>query len=299
MMTSRSLSHLAVVLAIGMGASIGGPAAAQVADPSTTEQTAKMAPVSAATMTLTKALRLDDLFAVLRDEGMASGAGIEADMFPLGGGSAWAAALDRIYTLSDLTQVFYQTLDAELGQDPEVLAEIQAFFASDLGARIVGLEIDARRDFLDEAAEDAARVAADKRRAGRDPRAAQIDRFVKVADLLEMNVAGALTGNLAFVTGLNDSGANGPGLPEEELTQNVWGQEEQIREDTLVWMQAYLGLAYQPLTDAELDEYITFWESRAGQRLNAALFVAFDRVFGRVSYDLGRAAGLAMLGHDI
>lgn len=299
MTTCHFLPRLALVLTLGLVPSVISPAFAQTMDPLIPEASTEIAPVSAETTSLTEALRLDDLFAVLRDEGLAAGARIEADMFPSGGGSAWTSALDRIYVLSALREGFDRELERELGQDPETLAEIQAFFASDLGARIVGLEIAARRAFLDDAAEDAARVAADRRRAGRDPRADQIDRFITAGDLLEMNVAGGLTGNLAFMSGLNDSGANGRGLPQDELMQSVWGQEARIREDTSSWMHAYLGLAYEPLTEAELDTYISFWESPAGQRLNAALFVAFDRVFREVSYDLGRAAGLAMLGQDI
>ena len=53
------------------------------------------------------------------------------------------------------------------------------------------------------------------------------------------------------------------------------------------------------LTDAELDAYIAFWETPAGQRLNAALFSAFEAAFSDVSRGLGRAAGQAMLGSNI
>ena len=114
-----------------------------------------------------------------------------------------------------------------------------------------------------------------------------------------MNVAGALSGNLAFLTGLDEAGVNGTRLPQDELLSQVWGQEAQIRDDTQVWLQSYLGLAYDPLTEAELETYIAFWESPAGQRLNAALFLAFDAVFSGVSHDLGRAAGAAMLSQEI
>ena len=52
----------------------------------------------------------------------------------------------------------------------------------------------------------------------------------------------------------------------------------------------------RPLTEAELQSYVAFWESPAGQVLNAALFSAFDTVFRDVSLDLGRAAGRALRG---
>ena len=176
---------------------------------------------------------------------------------------------------------------------------VAAFFASDLGGRVVGLEIDARRAFLDKAQEEAARVAADTRAAERDPRVALLDRFIAAGDLIEMNVAGGLSGNLAFLTGLAETAAEGSTLPLDDLMSQVWGQEEQIRADTTSWLQAYLGLAYDPLTEAELTAYTDFMEGAAGKRLNAALFVAFDEVFRDVSYQMGRAAGIAMQGRDI
>jgi hypothetical protein len=267
------------------------PAAAQT----TTEPPA----ASVSIARLGEVMRLDDLFDVLREEGISYGAELEADMFPSGGGPGWARSISDIYDIPILRARFNQALRAGLAQDPETLAEITDFFTSDLGSRILTLEIEARRAFLDDAAEDAARVAADKRRASRDSRAQQIERFIASADLLEMNVAGALSGNLAFLNGMNETGVNGVRLPQEEVMEQVWGQEAQIRSDTESWLHAYLGLAYAPLTDQELDAYIAFWETPAGQRLNAVLFIAFDQVFGGVSHQLGQAAGQAMLGQDI
>jgi Uncharacterized protein conserved in bacteria (DUF2059) len=276
---------LAAFLALAM------PVAAQT----TTDEAAPVASISK----LGDVMQLDQLFEVLHEEGLSYGAELEADMFPSGGGPGWASAIADIYDIPRLRAQFNQALRAGLASDPEALAEITAFFGTDLGSRILTLEIEARRAFLDEAAEDAARVAADRLRASRDPRARQIDRFIEVSDLLEQNVAGALSGNLAFLSGMNETGVNGVRLPEEEVMAQVWGQEEQIRSDTESWLHSYLGLAYAPLTEAELDAYIAFWETPAGTRLNVVLFAAFDQVFRGVSNDLGRAAGQAMLGQDI
>jgi hypothetical protein len=248
---------------------------------------------------LAHSLRLEELFAVLRDEGVSYGEQLETDMFPGGGGPRWREAVNAIYDTTALHTAFVAALEAELGQDPETLAAILAFYGTDLGQRVVGLEIDARKAFLDVASEEAARVAADDRQLSRDPRAKLIDHFIEAGDMIEMNVAGALSGNLAFMTGMSETGAYGPALPAEDLMADVWGQEGQIRADTTSWLRAYLGLAYDPLTDTELADYTAFMESPAGQRLNAALFTAFDQVFRQVSYDLGRAAGLASLGRDI
>lgn len=248
---------------------------------------------------LAEVLQLDALFAVLRDEGLAHGTTLEEDMFPSGGGAEWQAAVSDIYAVDRLRSGFDAVLQEQLASDPAALTEITEFFGSELGKKILGLEVEARRAFLDTAAEEAARVAADDAAAARDPKVAQVRRMIEAADLLEMNVAGALSGNLAFMTGMASTGAYGANVPEDQILSDVWAQEEQIRADTSTWLYAYLGLAYSPLTEAEMDAYVDFWESPAGQRLNAALFAAFDKVYRQVSYDLGRAAGRAIQGRDI
>jgi hypothetical protein len=244
-------------------------------------------------------LQLDALFSVLREEGLAHGKTLETDMFPAGGGAEWQAAVSAIYDVDRLRSSFDRALKTQLGSDPQTLDQIAAFFGSDLGRKIIGLEIEARRAFLDTSAEEAARVAADDAAAARDPKVDQIRRMIEASDLLEMNVAGGLSGNLAFMTGMASTGAYGSDLPEDQILSDVWAQEEQVRADTSTWLYAYLGLAYSPLSEEEMEAYVAFWESAAGQRLNAALFAAYDTVFRQVSYDLGRGAGQAIQGRDI
>lgn len=247
---------------------------------------------------LAETMRLGDLFQVLRDEGIAHGEDLQRSLFPSGGGAGWAAEVSDIYDAQRLHAAFSGALQAQLSSQPETLETITAFFASDLGQRVLDLEIEARRAFLDTAAEEAARVAAEDAAAARDPKLALIRRMIEAGDLLEMNVAGSLSGSLAFMTGMADSGAYGA-MPQDQILSDVWGQEEQVRADTSAWLNAYLGLAYAPLSEGDLQAYVEFWESPAGQRLNAALFSAFDTVFRQVSLDLGRAAGRAMQGRDI
>lgn len=286
------LNHLALAAVLSLSAALAAPLQAQ-----TTTDPAPEAAVSVSA--LADALRLDDLFAVLREEGLTYGEDLETSMFPGGGGSRWLEAVGAIYDTETLHTTFVATLEGELAQDPQTLADILAFYRSDLGQRVVGLEIEARRAFIDEAAEEAARVAAEDRFAARDPKVKLLDQFIAAGDLIEMNVAGALSGNLAFTTGISETGAYGPAQPAEDMMADIWAQEDQIRSDTTSWLHAYLGLAYAPLTETELSDYTAFMASPAGQRLNAALFVAFDKTFRQVSYDLGRAAGIAMQGQDI
>lgn len=287
------LSRLCLAVLLGLAA----PAFAQTSDVAPTEAAPTEAEVSIPS--LAAALQLDALFAILRDEGMTYSDTLEADMFPGGGGPEWAADVASIYAVTDLRRTFDAVLQAELADDPDMLAEILAFYTSDVGKRVVGLEIEARRAFVDTATEEAARVAADKRFAARDPLVPLLRRFIEAGDLIEMNVAGSMSGSLAFLTGMSDAGVYGEAMPAEDIMSQVWGQEDQIRDDTTSWLYAYLGLAYAPLSEADMQAYIDFMESPAGKRVNSALFTAFDRVFHTVSYDLGGAAARAMLGRDI
>ena len=256
-------------------------------------------PVTAKITELTETTKIGPLFDVLGEEGIAYGKSLEADMFPGSGGARWDAAVAAIYDVPALRQRFDAALTDKLAADPAAIAEMIGFFGSDLGQRIVSLEIDARRALLDDGVEEAAQVTADTMRAERNPRIDLITRLADANDLIEMNVAGSLTGSLAFLQGMTREGLQGSDADEDQMMSDVWSQEDQVRTDTTTWLYSYLALAYQPLSDADLEAYIAFSETPAGQKLNTALFSAFEVVFTRVSYDLGRAAIRAMQGSDI
>ena len=110
---------------------------------------------------------------------------------------------------------------------------------------------------------------------------------------------GAMNANLAFYRGLSESGAFPAEMTEDQMLSDVWAQEPDVRAETTDWLYPFLSLAYQPLSDDQLEAYIAFSETAAGDRLNGALFAAFDKVFTQISYDLGRAAAGQMQGEDI
>jgi hypothetical protein len=287
MIRSRSLPRVALLALLSLTAPV-------------VAQTTGNQPVAEASVArLGEVMQFDALFQALRDEGLAYGDTLEEDMFPSGGGPEWKAAVSSIYEVGRLRSEFDSVLEQQLGDEPALLNEIISFVASDVGQRAIGLEIEARRAFLDEASEEAARVAADDAAAARDPKVALIRRMIEAADLLEMNVAGSMSGNFGFMSGMASTGAYGREMPEDQILSDIWAQEEQIRADTSTWLYAYLGLAYAPLSEAELQAYVEFWESPAGKRLNAALFTAFEQAFRQVSFDLGQAAGRAIQGRDI
>ena len=246
-----------------------------------------------------RSLRIGDVLDVMRAEGMQHSTELSDSLFPGENAAAWAAVVSLIYDTGKMQARFEQVLAKAVGDDAQTLEAAQVFFASELGQRIMALEIDARRTLLDKAAEATAKEDWEGLVAGKSARAEQIIRFGGVNDLIESNVMGALNANLAFYRGLSGTGGFGDPMPEDQMLAEVWGQEPDIRRDTIEWLYPFLAVAYQSLTDAELERYIAFSQTEAGQKMNAAIFVAFDAVMVKISADLGQAAGRLMEGQDI
>lgn len=244
-------------------------------------------------------LMIPEVIAVMREEGLEYGESIEADLFPGRGGTTWDQSVDLIYDAATMQRRFDAVVAAELERDASFAPAIEAFFAADLGQRILTLEIEARRALMDEAVEEAAQLRAEEMAAADEPRMAALRRFAEINDLVESNVQGALNANLAFYRGMTEGGAFGDDMTEDQMLADVWGQEAEIRIETEDWLYPFLALAYGPLPDADLDAYTAFSETPEGQRMNAVLFAAFDAVFVAISRDLGRAAAKQMLGEDI
>lgn len=286
----------AMALAVGLAsAGQGGLGIAPAYGETRVEQAAILPQVQE----LVAAMRIGELAQVLQAEGEAYGVQLKDEMFPDRSGSDWSAMVTRIYQADGLTEEFTRSLSAELADKPEVAAKAQAFFASPTGRKIIGLEIEARRAMLDDAAEEAAKEAFGAMEAKGAPRVDALRRFVAANDLVEMNVMGALNANLAFYKGMSQGGAFTEGMTESDMLAEVWAQEDQVRQETEDWLWPYLALAYQPLSDEEMQAYQVFSEAPEGRALNAALFAAFDASFVRISGELGRAVALMVQGQDI
>lgn len=246
---------------------------------------------------LVAALEMPEILDVMREEGLKYGDELATEMFTGPGNAEWQGDVDAIYDASRLGKIFEARFAAELaGVDT---APMTAFFTSDLGRRVTTLEISARRAMLDQAVDDAARLALEEALAADDPRIGLVEDFIAAGDLVESNVAGGLNSNLAFYRGLVEGGALPYGLSEEEMLADVWGQEGVIRADAEDWLLSYLFLAYQPLSDADLMAYTEFSRTEAGVALNRALFAAFDAMFIDVSFRLGQAAAKQMSGQEL
>jgi hypothetical protein len=243
------------------------------------------------------ALRLDEIVAVMHEEGTVYGESIGMEMFPDRVDDNWAGVVGEIYAVSRMTERVQADFTA-LAEDMD-LAPMIAFFETDLGRQVAELELTARQAMLDAEIEEAAKETAAIAMMDETPRAARIEAFIDGNDLIEQNVVGALNSNYAFYVGLINGGGFPQELGEDDILADVWSREPEIRDNTSEWMQSFLLMAYAPLTDEELDSYITFSQTEAGQDLNRLLFGGFDPLFVDISRELGLAASRYMQGADL
>lgn len=246
---------------------------------------------------LAEAMQLPQILDVMQQEGLDYGDSLADSLFAGQSGSDWPARVASIYDADKMHQGVIGALVAELeGAD---VAPMLAFFEAEPGRTIAGLEVAARRAMMDDDVTQMAKEAAAIAMADRSDRYKLLARFVEVNDLIEANVIGGLNGNLEFYMGLMEGGALGPDADQASILSDVWAQEPEIRQSTNEWIYSFLTLAYEPLSDPELEAYIAFSETEPGRKLNRALYVAFDHVFNQISHDLGRAAAPYVLGQQL
>ncbi len=236
---------------------------------------------------LSSALQLEAIVEIMRREGLESSADLANEMLG-GGGPEWLAALDRIYDKTRMLATVEEGMSATL--DNEEAQRIAAFYSTDLGAEIIALELSARAAFMDESIEEASNEVALALPETDPDRFALVEEYIEVNNLIESNVVGGLNSNYAFFTGLADGGFFDGALTEDEMLAEIWAQEGEIRTETTMWLHSYAGLAYRPLTDEEMQIYIDFSRTDAGQAMNRALFAGFDQMF----VDISRALGLTL-----
>jgi Uncharacterized protein conserved in bacteria (DUF2059) len=249
-------------------------------------------------MRLADTLQLRPLLQIMSQEGMTGAQDIKLSFLGDQKAQAWADAVARRYDPQVMFDQIIDGLRQELGQDRATLQASEVFFASDLGKRIITLETEARRALLAEGASAAAEAGYYGMVEKADPRVDQIKRFVTANDLIETNVMSSLNGDLAFMTGLARGGLMTDFNEADRLAQ-VWAGEDEARKSTAQWIYPYLALAYQPLSDAELEAYIDFSTTPAGKRLNFALFKAFDAMTVATLAELGHTMGQSVMGQDI
>lgn len=253
---------------------------------------------AAADARLAELMETGRMIGLMHAEGMAYGETLAADLLGRPGDASWAQSLARIYDRRAMQERFEAALADAL--TAEEAAPIIDFIESDLGRRVVELELAAREAFADPSAEEAARAVWVEMAAEGGARVDLIEEFIEANDLLQENVAAGLTANYEFLAGLADGGGmEGAETTDDALIAQAYSAEPEIRAETEEWLGGYLSLAYGPLSDDELARYVAFSETEAGRDMNRALFRSFDAMYDGMSRAMGAAAALELAGEDI
>ncbi|WP_298431872.1 hypothetical protein [uncultured Jannaschia sp.] len=287
----KTSTRILATLACGMGLMV---AAARADTPPTEPQLEAFEADAFAQLMV--AAQAEPLMQIVATEGARHGLGLEASLFPGRGGAAWRQVVSTIQAPDRLVPLLAKALRSELA--PEDAAAAARFLNDGAGARVVEREIVARRQMLDSDVEAEARQASAAAFENGTARAELIGEMIQALDLVTVNVSGGLNANYAFYRGLGDGGALKSRLTESEMIAMVWAQETQVRRSIRGWLQGYLSLAYAPLSDDELRDYLAFTKTAPGRRYMSAMFQGFGSVFETTSYELGLAAAKFIAQQD-
>ena len=256
---------------------------------------AVLAPRPAVASDLSEAFLLPELFDIMAEEGRAS---VLADGATPLQGSALRAFQDdvaAIYAPDRMLSAFLTEMEKELATRPDVRTDALEFAATDAGKQILQLEIAAREALLQDEIDEMARMTLlEARQGNRDTaKVARLDlvrQRIAANDLIELNVSLGLNTSFAYYRGMMAENAV-QGLSSEMLLQLVWAQEPAIRADIEDWIESYFLMAYQPLAEDQMQDYVAYVSTPLAQEFNRAMFRAFDTVFSEISLQVGRALG--------
>lgn len=252
---------------------------------------------------LSRAFLLPELFEIMAEEGRRSA--MEDGAIPFRGRMLddFERDVAAIYDAEAMRMAFENALMQELGDQPEVLADALEFAATDLGARVLRLEVSARAALLEDEIEEISRITLEEARAEDAPpaKAARLEMVrarIDANDLVDLNVSLGLNTSLAYYNGLMSEQA-AQFLGSNDLLSLVWSQQDILRADIEDWIESYFLLAYQPMSDEDLQSYIDYLSTPLAKDFNLAMFTAFDAVFGDISLALGRVMGRRMVAEEL
>lgn len=225
---------------------------------------------------LVDAMGIPELIAAFSSEGIENGAAVDAGILNGQGGNVWAETVRRLYDPlrleEEVRSAFAETLD------DDVAAQALLFYQSDIGARVIELEVQARQAMLNKDLEAAATSAP-------SAQSDAITEFLEARDLIARNTDAAMAAQSAFFAGMAATSTQPAPPPETDA------QRELMMAETERWLRGYYALAQSPLSPDDVAIYTAFWDTDVATALDDALFEAFGTSYATLSFGLGQAAG--------
>jgi hypothetical protein len=225
---------------------------------------------------LVDAMGMPALVRAFAAEGEMSAARLDSEFLNGTGGAVWAETVRKLYDPVRLEEELRSGLVQEL--DPEVARTALLFLESDLGQRIVALELQGREAMLDSDVKEMAEAAG----ALAGP---QVTDFIALRNLTERNTDAAIAAQTAFFEGMAATITSAFAPPDIEE------QRPNIMQDTRIWLTGYYALVQSALSDSDIETYTDFWRTEVGATLDDTLFEVFGQSYIALSYGLGQAVG--------
>ncbi|NYS25817.1 hypothetical protein HUK65_12525 [Rhodobacteraceae bacterium 2376] len=243
---------------------------------------------------LSSAYRLPALFEAIALEGRDAADAISEEVLQGQGGASWRRAIDDLYDPDRMLERFLGVLHADLEDRAEVHLAAMEFALRPEGAAVITTELRVRVELRAEGAEQAMQAALEQARRNESADLAFVRERIRVNNLIEQNVSLGLNGSLAYFSGFMAAAPPGMGLSEGQIAAEVWGQEEEIRAETVDWLEGYLLRAYSTLSDEARAALMAHARSAEGDAFNTAMFRAYEVTFAELSEALGSAVGRAL-----
>ncbi|WP_299297828.1 DUF2059 domain-containing protein [uncultured Tateyamaria sp.] len=221
------------------------------------------------------ALGVPELIRIFASEGAESGAFVDEAYLGGQGGDVWAETVRRLYDPTRMEQEMRAVMQAQL--DPDMAEQALLFLQSDLGAKAIALEVQARQAFTDDTVEAAARSAP-------SAQSEQVTKYLGARALVARNTDVGVAARIAFFEGLIDGAGTGD-LPDTDALRAA------IAEDSEGWLRGYYALIQSAMTADEVAVLTAFWKTDVGDAVDDALFEAFGQSYVTLSYAIGQAAG--------
>ena len=233
---------------------------------------------------LVDAMGMPDLVRAFSVEGQTSADTLDAEFLNGQGGSVWAETVRKLYDPARLESELRSGLAQAL--DPQTARTALMFFDSEVGRRIISLEVQARVAMLDTDVADMAKAA------GADSDA-QVRAFIDTRNLVERNTDAAVLAQDAFFAGFAQ--ATGAATPAPDTDALRLG----IEKETERWLIGYYALIQSALGQDDLDIYSEFWQTQVGTAVDDAVFEVFGTSYTTLSFALGQAVGLLMPADEL
>lgn len=221
------------------------------------------------------AMGMPAMVSAFAEDGRRGAQDLDAQFLQGQGGDGFADTIDRLHDPERLVAALRSGVAETLS--PDVARQALVFFDTDMGARIVRLEVEARRAMRDDTVEAAALAAAP--RAGPDVRA-----MLEVRDLVARNTDISMAAQVAFWAGLSAA------APTQEVP-DIEARRDAIGARSRDWVTGYYMLVASALEEHDLTTYTAFWETDLGVTLDTALGDAFEAMYRDLSFATGQTVG--------